>query len=385
MPTASHPDARILIVDDEEASVRSLSRMLRAAGYLELRSTTTPADALGVVLEYDPDLVLLDLHMPEVDGIAVLEQLRAAASPQSYLPVLMLTGDQSREARHRALAAGATEFIHKPFELGEVLLRIGNLLQTRSLHLRIIAQNEVLERRVAERTVELESAQLDTLERLALAAEFRDDETGRHTERVGEIAALLGNALGLAEEDVFLLRRAAPLHDVGKIAIPDAILRKPGPLSADEWTVMKSHAMMGGRILSGGRSRVIRLAEEIASCHHEAWDGSGYPAGLSGDVIPLAARLVTVADVFDALTSERVYRSAWPVARVIEHIREFAGRRFDPTVAALFNRRSILAALVEIRRGTGLSASADDLGRARGRPLASVAMEIPASGGRAGP
>jgi putative two-component system response regulator len=347
------PEARILIVDDEPGSVRSLTRLLERAGYANLCSTTDPASVRTLYLEQDPDLVLLDLHMPALDGIGVLEQLQSAAPAQAYLPVLMLTGDASRDARRRALAAGAKDFVTKPFELEEILLRIRNVLQTRFLHRELTAHNQALEQRVSERTRELDSAHLDTLERLALAAEFRDDETGRHTERVGEAAALLGSALGLPEEDVFFIRRAAPLHDVGKISIPDVVLRKAGPLTPEEWVVMKRHTTMGAQILLGGRSHVIRLAEEIARSHHEHWDGNGYPEGRSGEAIPLAARLVMVADVFDALTSDRVYRAAWPVAEVLGYIQAYAGQRFDPAIAALCEKPAVRRALLDIRGGSG--------------------------------
>jgi len=351
MPDSRFSDARILVVDDDQSNVRALTRLLRAAGYTSILATTNPEEVRSLYRDQEPDLVLLDLHMPGLDGIGVLEQLRADAAPHTYLPVLVLTGDSSQDARRRALAAGAKDFVTKPFEVDEVILRIRNLLETRYLHLAITAQNQALEQRVAERTAELDGAYLDTLERLALAAEFRDDETGRHTERVGEAAVLLGAALGLAEEDLFLLRRAAPLHDVGKIAVPDAVLRKPGPLSGDEWEIMKGHAPMGAQILSGGRSRVIQLAEEVARFHHEQWDGNGYPEGLAGEAIPLAARLVSIADVFDALTSDRVYRKAWPAAEVLAYIQEYAGRRFDPQIAALCPKDDVRRGLLAIRRG----------------------------------
>jgi putative two-component system response regulator len=345
------PAARILIVDDEQSNVRTLERLLRAAGYTNIVGTTNPAEVLS--LYRDQDLMLLDLRMPGLDGVGVLEQLQADAPPHTFLPVLVLTGDSSRDAQRQALAAGAKDFVTKPFEVDEVLLRIHNLLETRYLHREITAQNQVLERRVNERTAELDSAYLDTLERLALAAEFRDDETGRHTERVGEAAALLGTALGLGDGEVLLIRQAGPLHDVGKIAIPDAVLRKPGPLTSDEWETMKSHAVMGAQILSGGRSRVMQLAEGIARFHHERWDGNGYPEGRSGEAILLAARLVMVADVFDALTSDRVYRKAWPAADVLAYIREHAGRRFDPQIAALCERTEVRRGLLAVRQGAG--------------------------------
>lgn len=350
-------DARILVVDDEESNLRTLGRILRMAGYESVLATTDSAEVLDLYREHDPDLILLDLHMPRISGLAILEALRAAAVPHSYLPVLVITGDTSPGARRQALSAGAKDFLTKPFEVDEVLLRIHNLLQTRYLHREITTYNQLLERRVSERTVELEGAYLDTLERLAIAAEFRDDDTGRHTERVGEAAATLAGALGLAEEDVFLIRRSAPLHDLGKIGVPDGILRKSGPLTDEEWEVMRGHTTIGARILSGGRSRVGRLAEEIALYHHEQWSGEGYPKGLSGEAIPLAGRLVMVADVFDALTSDRVYRKAWPVERVFSYIRQYAGQRFDPRIAALFERPEVQQALVFIRTHDGHAAS----------------------------
>lgn len=341
--------ARILVVDDEEPNVRTLARVLRAAGYEHISTTTDATEFLALYHREHPDLILLDLHMPKRDGLTLLEELRTASGPQSYLPVLVITGDTSAEARRKALLAGAKDFVTKPFEVDELLLRIRNLLETRRLHREIVSQNQLLERRVHERTAELEGAYLDTLERLAIAAEFRDDETGRHTERVGETAALLGAALGMGDDDVFLVRRAAPLHDVGKIGIPDAILRKPEALTADEWEVMRTHTTIGARILSGGRSRVVRLAEEIALNHHEHWDGEGYPRGLRGDAIPLVGRLVMVADVFDALTSDRVYRKAWPSEQVLAYIRQYSGKRFDPRITAMLERNEVRHALLAIR------------------------------------
>ena len=358
MPEMRYVDARILIVDDEDANLRTLSRILRAAGYHAITTTADPTRVPELHRECDPDLVLLDLHMEALDGMAVLEQLRALTAPAGYVPVLMLTGDSSPDARRRALAAGATDFVTKPFEMDEVLLRIHNLLEIRSLHRKITAHNQLLETRVAERTAELDDAHLDTLERLALAAEFRDDETSWHTERVGEAAAVLGTALGLPDEDVFLIRRAAPLHDVGKIGIPDSILRKPGALTEAEWRTMKQHTTIGARILSGGRSRVIRLAEQIALYHHEHWNGGGYPRGLAGESIPLVGRLVMVADVFDALLSDRVYRTAWPADQVLNYIRDHAGRRFDPRIAGLCEDPAVRRSLLAIR-GHGAAASSE--------------------------
>ena len=193
----------------------------------------------------------------------------------------------------------------------------------------------VLEEKVRERTWELEEAQIEILERLALAAEYRDDDTGAHTQRVGRLSAMLGRALGMSDVDVELIRRAAPLHDVGKIGIPDAILLKPGPLTDEEYEVMKTHTVIGARILSGNTSPHLQLAEEIALTHHERWNGTGY-AGLGGEDIPLPGRIVAVVDVFDALTHDRPYKEAAPVPLALEEIRRQSGRHFDPPIAAAF-------------------------------------------------
>jgi putative two-component system response regulator len=348
-PGSGFSSARILVVDDEATNVRTLSRILKTAGYTNVVSTTDPTEVLALFAEQEPDLVLLDLHMPVLDGVAVLERLAEAAAPQSYLPVLVLTGDSSQQARRRALSKGAKDFVTKPFEVDEVLLRIRNLLETKYLHREIATENVLLEQRVRERTDELESAHLDSLDRLAVAAEFRDDDTGKHTERVAALSALLGRAAGHDAEELELLRRAAPLHDLGKIGIPDAILRKPGALTPDEWEVMKTHTTAGARILGGGKSRIIRLAEEIALSHHERWDGTGYPQARSGEAIPLAARVVAVADVFDALTSDRVYRKAWAPKDVLAHIQSHAGTHFDPALVARCVQPLVWQAFLAIR------------------------------------
>jgi putative two-component system response regulator len=330
--------ARILIVDDEQANVGVLSQILSRVGYTNLRTTTDPRLAIPLYQDYRPDLILLDLHMPVLDGFAILEQLTPLIPPGAYLPVLTLTGDSRPETRQRALSTGAKDFLTKPFDLTEVLLRIQNLLETRFLHLQLQDQNRVLELKVAERTGDLEMAQIEILDRLASAAEFRDDETGQHTHRVADLAAELGQRLGLDEAVVKLIRRAAPLHDLGKIGIPDGVLLKPGRLTDQEFDVMKTHTTIGARILSGGKSSFVRMAEEIAWSHHERWDGSGYPRGLAGEAIPLASRLVSVADVFDALTHDRPHRKAWPLREVLVEIEHGSGRRFDPQVTRAFSR-----------------------------------------------
>lgn len=324
--------SRILIIDDEAANISLLRRLLRRAGFTNLVSTTDAREVLGLIKEAPPDLILLDLWMPHTNGFELLEQLRPEIGDTNYLPILVVSADITAEAKARALSQGAKDFLHKPFDLVEVLLRIRNLLETRYLYLELQRQNEVLEERVKERTRELEEAQIEVIDRLARAAEYRDHTTGQHTRRVGELSALLACVLELSQEEVELIRKAAPLHDVGKISLSDAILLKPGRLSPAEIELNRSHTTMGAELLSGGRFPLLQMAEIIALTHHERWDGQGYPRGLEGEEIPLPGRIVAVADVFDALVHERPYKRAWTAEEAMAEIAEQSGKQFDPTV-----------------------------------------------------
>jgi putative two-component system response regulator len=331
-------NASILIVDDQQSNVRLLERILRQAGFTSIQGITRPTEVLALYLEFQPDLILLDLHMPLMDGFAVMEALSAHIPEGSYLPILVVSADITPEAKLRALSAGARDFLNKPFDTTEVLLRIKNLLETRMLHLALQDQNQILEAKVRERTRDLEAAQIEILRRLAQAAEFRDDDTGQHTQRVGQIAAQLAQALGLPANQVDLIRLAAPLHDLGKIGIPDRILLKPDRLTIEEHEQMKTHVDIGIRILQGSRFHLLRMAEEIARTHHERWDGSGYPCGLAGEAIPLAGRIVAVADALDALTHERPYKEAWSLEEAVEEIVCQSGEKFDPNVVEVMVR-----------------------------------------------
>ena len=344
-------DARILIVDDQEANVALLEGILqRVAGSYNYKSTTDSRVVLALYSEFQPDLILLDLHMPHLDGFGVMEELKPLIPEESFLPILVLTADITPEAKQRALAGGAKDFLTKPFDSTEVRLRIENLLETRFLHLE-------MEQRVRARTRELEDAHVEVVERLALAAEYRDDDTGEHTKRVGRISAVLARAHGLPPGEVTVIRRAAPLHDVGKIGIPDSILLKPGRLTPEEFEFMKTHTTIGAKILSGGRFPLLRVAEGIALTHHERWDGGGYPQGLRGESIPLPGRIVAVADAFDAMTRARPYKAAWPVAQAVAELERCAGKQFDPKIVEAF-----LALLAD--------------------PAASIELDLPASPSR---
>jgi putative two-component system response regulator len=330
--------ARILVVDDEPANVLLLERLLRHWGYEDVVSTTDSSEAVALAEQERPSLLLLDLTMPHPDGFEIMDLLTERHVGRPSCPVLVLTADASATTRKRALSSGASDFLTKPFDATEVRLRVENLLRTHVLQRRLESHNDLLEERVRERTRELEDAKLEILERLARAGEYRDDATQEHALRVGRTAALLATELRLPEEDVELIRCAAPLHDIGKVGVPDTILRKPGRLTTDEFETVKDHTVIGGRILAESTSTVLQASEVIARAHHERWDGSGYPDGLVGEAIPLPGRLVAVADMFDALTHERPYKPAWTFERASAEIRRLAGTQLDPGVVQAFER-----------------------------------------------
>lgn len=319
--------AKILIVDDEKANIRLLEVMLYQAGFTEITSTIDPRETRDLVRDWKPDVLLLDLNMPHLSGFDVLFQIRAGLANLT-MPILVLTADATNPVKHKALAEGANDFVTKPLDQVEVLLRINNLLQTRF-------HGVLLEEKVRERTRDLETAQFETVQRLALAAEFRDDQTGFHTKRVGTISARIAAAMGLPPDFVDLIGRAAPLHDVGKIGISDAILLKPGPLTAAEFAIMKQHTVIGARIMAGSSSPILQLAEEIALTHHERWDGTGY-AGMVEKEIPISGRIVAVADVLDALLHARPYKPAWSLQDAVDEICRQRGRQFAPDVVDAF-------------------------------------------------
>jgi putative two-component system response regulator len=343
MPVPALLSKKILIVDDEPVNVMILEQMLQESGYQNVCGLTDPTEALAIYEAYAPDLIVLDLRMPVIDGFQVMQHIRARTREGIYLPILVVTADVVQESRRHALTAGATDFLTKPFDEVEVLLRIENLLRTRWQYLLLEDENVVLDHKVHERTQDLETsnqkleqAQTEIMQRLAVAAEYRDDDTGQHTRRVGKIAYLLARQLGLSPSRCDIIGSAAPLHDVGKIGIPDAILLKPGRLTAEEFATMRGHAAIGSAILSDGHSPLVKLAEVIALTHHERWNGSGYPNGLSGEAIPIEGQITGIVDVFDALTHDRPYKKAWSVKETLNEITQLRSIHFSPNLTDAF-------------------------------------------------
>ena len=315
----------LLLVDDEPVNLRLLQQILQD-DYRLLIAKDGPR-ALELAASARPDLVLLDVMMPGMSGHEVCERLKASPDTQA-MPVIFVTALSEDTDEARGFALGAVDYITKPFSNSVVRARIKTQLS--------LVRAEVL---LATRQ--------QVVQCLGAAAEFKDNETGLHVVRMSHYSRLIGQALGLPKvllEDLF---SAAPMHDVGKIGIPDAVLRKPGPQDAAEWDTMRRHPEIGAEIIGEHPSGVLQLAREIALAHHEKWDGSGYPRGLAGEAIPLSARIVAIADVFDALTTRRPYKEPWPVQDALDHIAAQAGKHFDPALVALF--APLLPQLLEVR------------------------------------
>ncbi|NQV47473.1 MAG: response regulator [Rhodospirillaceae bacterium] len=328
--------SRILIVDDNEANVQLLEMMLDIEGFGNVRSTTDSRDVLSLQQKWNFDLILLDIRMPHLDGFQVMEQL-SGLNIEGYLPILVLTAEKDMDTRLKALQCGAKDFVTKPFDRTEVLNRINNMLEVRNFYNERRWQAEILESKVRERTQELHDSRLEIIRRLGRAGEYRDNETGMHVIRMSKNCQCLALAAGMGEQYAERILQASPMHDVGKIGIPDGILLKPGKLDADEWEIMKSHAEIGADIIGEHDSDIMRMARIIAINHHEKWDGTGYPKGIKGEDIPLEGRIASICDVFDALTSNRPYKEAWADDKALAFINDNAGSHFDPNLVKMFN------------------------------------------------
>jgi putative two-component system response regulator len=357
---ATPATATVMIVDDEPVIIKIVKKYLGLAGYQNFVTMSDPVMAMEWLSREPPDVLLLDIVMPEISGLDILERVREHEHWR-HIPVIVLTAADDERVRSRALELGATDFLAKPVNATELLPRVRNALLVKAHHDHLEHQAHDLEHQVRQRTAELLASRLELIHCLARVAEYRDNETGRHVIRVGRYAGIIARELGLDPETAELIEHAAPLHDIGKVGIPDAILLKPGkltpdemeimqnhtaygkrtfePMPADEWGTVQSHTVMGQRILDVATSPLIAMASQIALTHHERWDGGGYPLGLSGESIPLCGRITAVADVFDALSSKRPYKPAFPLERCLAILEEGRGTHFDPRVLDAFFAR----------------------------------------------
>lgn len=321
----------VAIIDVNEPNVKIYAHILARIDDLRVKHFTSPDAALLWCEHNEPDLLILDYRMPPRDGLEFIREF-TRVRPGGATPIVMITGETDRAIRHKALELGVSDFLNKPADPVEFLARVRNLLALRDSRKKLENHAASLAEEVARATKDIADREQETINRLTRAAESRDNETGLHIVRMGKYAELLGRTLDLTAEECRLLLLATPMHDIGKVSTPDGILLKQGPLSAAEWAIMKMHSRAGYDILAGSSSKVLQLAAQIALRHHERWDGSGYPDGMRGTQIPLAARIAMVGDVFDALISKRPYKRAWTIEEARTQIKKSSGTHFDPMI-----------------------------------------------------
>ena len=326
----------IFVVDDEIVNLKLIERILESDGYSDITCVQTATEAITACEEKQPALILLDINMPGMDGFDVVDCL--TRMDKSVPPIVFVTAQDSHELRVRAFEKGVLDFISKPFDRLELLSRVKNLIALENAYLQLETRNQSLEEIVNDRTQELRQTQLEVVQKLGRAAEYRDNETGAHIIRMSNSSAVIANTLGFDQEFCNRILHASPMHDIGKIGIPDNILLKPMKLTPEEWKVMQTHTILGAEILNGSNSDLMQQASEIALHHHEKWDGSGYPHNLCEEEIPIACRIVALSDVFDALVSDRPYKKAWTVEDACDYINDQSGQHFDPAVVNAFHK-----------------------------------------------
>jgi len=316
----------ILVVDDAPENIDVLSGVLSTS--YKIKAAINGEKALKIAFASSPDLILLDIMMPGMDGYEVCRRLKDDPRTKN-IPVIFVTAKSDVKDETHGFELGAVDYITKPVSPPIVLARV-------HAQLALYDQNRELEEKVKQRTAELNETRAEIIQRLGRAAEFKDNETGMHVIRMSHYSRIIAKAIGFDDTEADLLLDAAPMHDLGKIGIPDNVLLKPGKLDADEWDLMKKHPEFGAEILGEHESKLLHMARIVALTHHEKWNGQGYPSGLAGEDIPLVGRIVAIADVFDALTTERPYKDAWPVEKAVNLIKEEAGQHFDPALASAF-------------------------------------------------
>ncbi len=329
---------RLMVVEDNRTNLLVLKGILQKFEGCDIEAFLSPIEALARAEAVPFDLILVDYMMPELDGREFIVRLRQR-DQYRHVPMVMITADGNRQTRIDSISAGATDFLNKPVDPVELKARIGNLLLMRRQQIDLSHRNEWLADEVERATRHLAEREEEVIWRLSRALEYRDTDTGDHTFRVATVARLIADELQLDRVTAKTIYLATPLHDVGKVAIPDSILGKPGPLSPEETIVMRAHVPIGEAILADGASDLVRMAASIAATHHERWDGAGYPNKLAGAEIPIEGRIAAVADVFDALCSPRPYKPAWPLDDARRAIEDGAGTQFDPACVAAFERR----------------------------------------------
>jgi putative two-component system response regulator len=326
---------QVLIIDDVQLNLNLLQHLVKKLPDCDSTAFLDADEALNWCREHEPDLVIVDYMMPAMDGIEFTRRFRAIGG-RDEIPVLMVTANHETEVRHEALLDGVSDFLNKPLDKTEFLARAKNMLALRKSHKSLAGRAVLLAEEVRKATAEIVAREQETIFCLSRAAEYRDPETGAHIHRMAHYSRLIAKGLGLSIEQQELLLQAAPMHDIGKMGTPDVILLKPGKLTPEEFEIMKQHAVFGYEVLNRSCSLLLKAAAEIAYTHHEKYDGSGYPRGLSGNAIPLFGRIVAVADVFDALTSERPYKKAWSMESAKEFLLNGKGGHFDPECVDAF-------------------------------------------------
>jgi len=326
---------QVLIVDDTEINLILFGALVKKMDDCESHSFADPREGLAWAQANVPDLVIVDYMMPDLDGLEFIRLMREVPGREA-VPVLMITANDQKQIRYRALDIGANDFLTKPVDKVEFLARAKNMLVLNDARKKLSDQAAWLAGEVRKATQEILDRERETVLRLSRAAEFRDPETGAHILRMAHFSQLIARELGMSVADQELLLEAAPMHDIGKVGIADIVLLKPGRLDTDEFEIMKRHATIGYELLKGSSSRVLQAGAEIALGHHEKFDGSGYPAGIRGEAIPIFSRIVAVADVFDALTSERPYKKAWEIGAAVDFLKAGSGNHFDPACVNAF-------------------------------------------------